>query len=390
MNKLVLSSLLSAITFLAGCAPKEQAKPNVTNTSSGTPQQSSDDPSGVTIAKDPFPQDKNSRLVFFSANNAYKNIAISGNMPSLADAKVAFSFDGSPDSAYKSLAESDDQNGVWALCGGKKPAPTVPNNRLGYLFPLGATIVGWGIEKLATWLVDEASDEVQKKVDEYTITYSSSSNAVDFYQTLSNGHGLALNGKEKPQVACYRYSVRGPIDPTKDSNPTLLLDFIGSIHYYPSDPRSVTLRPVRIYVRRVTALSSDNTTTVQIKLSGTTSTLVPGGVQYSNDALNTTVFVAKVDTTNIDKQPFYQVYDDSASSVRVPLPNWDASSGATKALSNEMNFTISVTEIGKVNVFLDELNKLLSKNKDTASKDLNDALDKWAKSAFKIKSFPKA
>jgi hypothetical protein len=397
MKRLVLSSLLSTVTFVAGCATGGQTNQTTTKPPTSTTQQPPTDSTGTTN-NNPFPQDKNNRLIFFPAREADINIAYPGKMPPLDQAgennspgNFSILDPGTDDTAYNSLATSDYKNGVSKICGG-----TAPDKKNKFLAPVAIAILGWVIEKVATWVVDETSNELQKAVNKYTITYAASANSIDFYKTLSNGRGLALNGKGDKQVACYRYSIRGPADPSQNSNPTLLLDFIGSINYDPSDPREVTLRPVRIYVRRVSPPTSSDSVKVQIKLSATAMALANGSVQYSSQAINNvTVLAVDVDTTkhtdpsqDIEKKPFYQVYDDTAPSVHVQLPNWDASGGSTRAISNGMDFTVSVAEIGTVPKFLDELNSIVSKNKDAATKDLEDGLGKWSKSAFKLKAPP--
>jgi hypothetical protein len=413
MIKLGRLAVLPVALVAAGCAASDSRNVDASKASSSSTDAGT--PATVTLPVSSS-DEKSARLVFFSATNAYQAIGVSPWMPPIDQSGVDVSSTkgtttsnnsvkvgkrvkgatrpsgstGTADDASDKLAQADNDNKIWAACGGSKPASLVEQEGNETVFlTLAAEAVVWVANKIATWVVDKASDAVQTEVNKYTVTHSTTDTNVDFYNILSDGKGLSVGGKVA-HVACYRYSLRGPGNPNNaKSPPTLMMDFIGSIKYDPTDPRVVTLKPVRLYVRRTTAKNAGHDMAIQIKLSANALAIKAAGVSYTPQAITATVAAAKFDATNLDQNPFYVTYSDSAPTTRIPLPDWDANSGASLATHNGMDTSLSVTEIGQLSTLLKALDAIVgSKNKDAVAKGITDPLDTWLKSQVSPPSKP--
>ncbi|MDE2229340.1 MAG: hypothetical protein KGL11_09915 [Alphaproteobacteria bacterium] len=312
------------------------------------------------------PPAKDALLTFFAAKDAYRRIVGADSLPP-SDRDDAVNWSAAADLAVKTLADLDEKNAVVETCSGTAKVSAQ------FVAP---ALVGWGISEAVTRLVTEIDNTLQAEVKKYTVTHAAQSASFDFYGVLGNGKGFDRN---RPSIACFRYTQRGLSDPTNPkSAPTLYLDFVGKVGYDPAARQIVTITPVRLFINRDVTLSSDRSVAVVMKLSADAVTLNAVQGTTAKGVIDASVVAAKI--ANVDQLNagafIYTVYDQKrVPSVEVPLPPWDA--GSTPP-TDRMRLILAVTETGNVPWLLKNVAALFHGNKGAIAKELITEADKYA------------
>ena len=271
------------------------------------------------------------------------------------------------DPAFDFVRTQDQNHDILARCG-------IFNTPIERAIP--AALIGWGIGQLIQWTVRETNDQLKSEIKKYSTTATISSEPEDFYQKLASN--------SPTPGTCFRVSRVGKND---DQTPTdtLLLDYIGIVSYDPKQPEIITFRPVRLFVQKASAKTSDGKVALALKITSDAIYRNSGRGMVAPSAIDTPLVseILSVDVNgkiqpqahneNHSRQGYlYIVYEQRHSSKTVPLPPWTTGTPNVQEPMgrNKMTSTIYIVEVGNISWLMKNASELLDKNKDDVARDL--------------------
>ncbi|WP_250481288.1 hypothetical protein [Caballeronia sp. GAOx1] len=277
------------------------------------------------------------KVEFFERSTAYNAIK---HGPRLFDP-------GSPRySEYISAEES-----IAGYCGAKGP-PLVGE----------AAIVAWAIGVVGKWIVKQADASLQAEVNRYSARHSAVSEPFDLYDYL------AKSRVEGQQRVCFRMTEL----PNSSAGSTAIVptvELIGVAIYKPNSiPETLEIRPLRLYVRSLSAKTSSDQVVLATTLAADAIWLDPNRGRFETGVFNATFLGATVKPSEL---PYYQTFPltDSKPSVKGALPPWNAGDGLAPKHS-QITASIALTEVGDVPWLLQHASDLLHDNRDSVASTL--------------------
>ncbi|HUN91128.1 MAG TPA: hypothetical protein VMU33_03660 [Burkholderiaceae bacterium] len=316
------------------------------------------------------------------------------------------------DDSAREMQDLDRQTGLAEGCGAAPPTSGA----------LGARSVipgAWIGSEVGDWAVGALDDNLKKVAKKYSFAQDVRSKPFDFYATLAPAATTDAAAASSSELSlCFRLSRREPDDAANpDASAILVTDFVAKATYRPdADARRefVTLQPLRLYVHRVDIRSPKGEIAVTIHLSADVTSIEASRAETTRRAIDSTLVAEKLtvdgdglvvapsddakkaghggkddakDDSRNDKavtvKPgfFYVRYGAHSEGVDIPLPPWDldaAAAARSRPAHNATVATVSITEVGQIPWVLENVEKLLDKNKDKLGSELADALKKVA------------
>jgi hypothetical protein len=219
---------------------------------------------------------------------------------------------------------------------------------------------------LIRYIADRIDDELQKKLKEYTATYSASSHAPLYVKAAAPKLGLR----------CFQFTRIEKPEAGAEGEPSVAVDLVGRLEVVADS--ALVVRPLRLYFAKPAAKSSDGRYGVAFGVSGDALWREKrGGKKAAKVIAIDNLVSAEVSGESRDQHGdgtiYYRVFGPDAPVAPQALPTW------SEAGQSVVHLAVSAAEVGKPNVVLKHLTELFHANKDDLVKLLEQAADEAIK-----------